>query len=182
MPVHLSRTTLLFVAGSCGALLLAGCSSSGGAKSTPPTQPSSSKVTSAPASGPVGFATASNAKGTILTDAGRTVYTYDPDTSTASNCTGSCASTWPPVIGTAAAGPSLQASSFGTITRADGAKQVTYDGHPVYAYSADTRVGDVNGDGVEGVWHVVVVTPATSSAPSTGSTGDSSTGRYGGGY
>lgn len=187
MSIPLSRAVRLFVTGSCAALLLAGCSSSDGANSAPPTQPSTGTTAtsgSGASAGPVGFATAPSAKGTILTVAGRTVYTYDPDSATASKCNSACATTWPPVIGQATAGSGLSASAFGTITRADGGKQVTYDGHPVYAYSGDTRVGDVKGDGIEGIWHVVVVTsastPASSPAPSTSSAGTG--GGYGGGY
>jgi hypothetical protein len=42
----------------------------------------------------------------------------------------------------------LSASKLGTITRSDGAKQVTYNGHPLYLFSKDTKAGDTNGQGV----------------------------------
>jgi predicted lipoprotein with Yx(FWY)xxD motif len=43
----------------------------------------------------------------------------------------------------------------GTITRDDGTKQVTLNGHPLYTYSGDSAAGDVAGQGVGGGWWVV---------------------------
>ena len=90
---------------------------------------------------------------------GMTLYTYAPDTTTASNCTGQCAVNWPPytitdtsVLANLQAGVSGQA---GTITRADGSMQVTYNGHPLYFYAKDMQSGDTTGQGVGGVWYVV---------------------------
>jgi len=36
---------------------------------------------------------------------------------------------------------------LGTITRTDGTKQVTYDGHPLYTFQLDTAAGDTKGQG-----------------------------------
>jgi predicted lipoprotein with Yx(FWY)xxD motif len=89
---------------------------------------------------------------------GKTLYTYKPDTATASNCNGTCAQNWPPFIleaneqATRGAGV---AGALATITRADGTAQVTYAGHPVYYYGGDAAAGDTNGEGIGGVWHVV---------------------------
>jgi predicted lipoprotein with Yx(FWY)xxD motif len=93
-------------------------------------------------------ATASGA--TFLTDgAGRAVYLWAKDTSNSSQCSGACAGAWPPVpaSGTVTAGGSAQASDLGTITRSDGTKQVTYDGHPLYYYSGDSGAGQASGQG-----------------------------------
>jgi hypothetical protein len=38
-------------------------------------------------------------------------------------------------------------ADLGTITRSDGAKQVTYKGHPLYYYTADTSAGQTTGQG-----------------------------------
>jgi predicted lipoprotein with Yx(FWY)xxD motif len=46
----------------------------------------------------------------------------------------------------------LSASNFSTIT-IDGIKQLTYDGHPLYRYSGDSKSGDINGEGIGGVWY-----------------------------
>ena len=43
---------------------------------------------------------------------------------------------------------------FGTVTRADGSAQLTYNGRPLYFYIKDTNPGDTKGQGVGGVWYV----------------------------
>jgi predicted lipoprotein with Yx(FWY)xxD motif len=49
----------------------------------------------------------------------------------------------------------LDAKNFGTITRADGQKQTTYKGMPLYFFAGDKAPGDTNGQGVKDVWYVV---------------------------
>ncbi len=97
---------------------------------------------------------------TVLTNAkGFTVYSFAPDTPTSSKCYGSCASLWPPVIGTAAAGSGLP-GTVGTIKRTDGSEQLTYNGHPLYTYVADSAPGQAAGNNVNlngGLWFVVPV-------------------------
>ena len=97
---------------------------------------------------------------TVLTNArGFTVYWFAPDTPAASKCYGSCAAYWPPVTGTATASPGLP-GRIGTITRTGGARQLTYDGHPLYTYIGDTAPGQANGNNLNlngGLWHVVPV-------------------------
>ncbi|HEX4290197.1 MAG TPA: hypothetical protein VH021_14855 [Trebonia sp.] len=90
---------------------------------------------------------------------GFTLYWFVPDTATSSKCYGSCAVYWPPVTGTAAAGAGLPGTTA-VIARTDGSKQLTYDGHPLYTYIADTAAGQANGNNINlngGVWHVVPV-------------------------
>jgi len=95
---------------------------------------------------------------TVLTNAkGFTLYSFAPDTPTASKCYGSCAVYWPPVTGTAAASPGLP-GRVGTIKRTDGSEQLTYNGHPLYTYIADTAPGQARGNNIDlngGVWHEV---------------------------
>jgi predicted lipoprotein with Yx(FWY)xxD motif len=96
----------------------------------------------------------------VLTNAsGFTLYSFAPDTPTTSACSGSCAAYWPPVTGSAAASPGLP-GRIGTITRTDGSRQLTYDGHPLYTYIADTAPGQAKGNNINlngGVWHEVPV-------------------------
>ena len=96
-----------------------------------------------------------------MTDgAGRTLYLWIPDELNKSNCAGQCATFWPPLLVTGApvAGPGAAARRLSTLTRADGATQVTYNGWPLYYFSRDQRPGDVLGQGVNalgGLWFVV---------------------------
>lgn len=117
---------------------------------------------------------------TVLTSAqGMTLYWFVPDTSTKSNCNGSCAHYWPPVKGPVTAGTGVT-GKLGTITRSDGSMQATYNGHPLYTYLADTAAGQNKGNGINasgGVWHEVTVTGGAAPAPA-----QSSTSSGGGGY
>jgi predicted lipoprotein with Yx(FWY)xxD motif len=85
-----------------------------------------------------------------------TVYTFTQDVkdSGKSNCTGGCATTWPPltVTGTPTAGTGVT-GKLATITRDDGSTQVTYNGLPLYFFSGDTAPGD--GKGVYTNWEAV---------------------------
>ncbi|WP_369231046.1 SCO0930 family lipoprotein [Streptomyces sp. R21] len=103
------------------------------------------------------LAVAENVKlGKVVTDsAGMTLYRFDKDTAEPpkSNCDGDCATAWPPVPAdgaTAAAG--VDKAALGEVTRADGSKQLTIDGWPMYRYAKDTKAGDTNGQGVGGTW------------------------------
>ena len=157
------------------ALLPAACgsSSTGTAGSTASSVPASSTAASATA-----LQTAKIGSATVLTNAkGFTLYSFAPDTSTKSNCNGSCASFWPPVKGPATAGTGVT-GTLGTITRDDGSTQATYNGHPLYTYVQDTAPGEAKGNGLNvsgGVWHEVIVSGAAAPASSPSSGG-------GGGY
>ncbi|WP_433576636.1 hypothetical protein [Nocardia brasiliensis] len=100
------------------------------------------------------------AAGQHVTAAGRAVYRFDKDTARppASNCAGGCAAKWPPVPaqrGHAIYVTGVDPQFVGFVERADGACQVTIAGWPVYFFAADTKPGDLLGQGVGGVWHAV---------------------------
>jgi predicted lipoprotein with Yx(FWY)xxD motif len=81
---------------------------------------------------------------------------------TTSQCAGACAAAWPPLraTGKPVVGTSLSASKIGTTARSDGKPQVTYNGHPLYLYSADQKPGDTNGQGLNafgGAWFALSV-------------------------
>jgi predicted lipoprotein with Yx(FWY)xxD motif len=112
--------------------------------------PAASATASAAAAAAVELKTESTKLGTVLTDdKGKTVYWFAKDTSTASACTGACATAWPPVLGMpqAASGTTLT-GRFGTIRRSDGTLQATYNGHPLYTFEGDTAPGQTNGNGI----------------------------------
>jgi predicted lipoprotein with Yx(FWY)xxD motif len=88
--------------------------------------------------------------GQVLVDSrGHTLYEFLKDSGTTSACSGSCAQAWPPlrVKGKPTVGSGAQASLVGTMTRSDGSRQVTYNGHPLYLYSGDQNAGDTSGQG-----------------------------------
>jgi predicted lipoprotein with Yx(FWY)xxD motif len=99
--------------------------------------------------------------GQILVGAnGKTVYFFLADTGMTSTCNGSCAQNWPPVTTTGApvASGGVSQALVGTTKRADGATQVTYHGHPLYYFIADTGPGMANGEGLNAfgaLWKVV---------------------------
>jgi predicted lipoprotein with Yx(FWY)xxD motif len=138
------------------------------------------------AAGSVSIKTMSTSKGTVLVNAqGRTLYWFAKDTSTKSNCTGSCATYWPPVMGTAVAGAGASLPhSFGTVKRAGGQTQATYDGHPLYTYSGDTAAGQINGNGINasgGRWWAVTPSGSSLRAKKSSKSGSGSGGGGGGG-
>ena len=154
------------------ALLAAACGSSS------PGSGGTSGTSSNPASSGSALTTTQISGVTVLTNAkGFTLYWFVPDTSTKSNCNGSCAQIWPPVTGPATAGAGVT-GKLGTITRSDGSTQATYDGHPLYTYTADTAPGQATGNGINasgGVWHEVTASgaaaAASSASPSSGGGG-----------
>jgi predicted lipoprotein with Yx(FWY)xxD motif len=109
----------------------------------------------------------------VLTNAaGFTLYWFAPDTSTTSNCTGTCATVWPPVHGPVTLGSGV-AGTLGTITRPDGTVQATFDGHPLYTYVGDSASGQANGNGLNvngGVWHEVTLSGSVAPASSPSAT------------
>jgi predicted lipoprotein with Yx(FWY)xxD motif len=97
------------------------------------------------------------ADGYLVGPTGLTLYTFDNDTEGVSNCSGTCLENWPALTTPADLEPSAVSEADGalaTVTRADGAVQVTYDGLPLYYYVGDSVPGDTSGDGVGGVWHL----------------------------
>ena len=69
---------------------------------------------------------------------------------------------------TAAAG--MDPALLGEVVRTDGSKQLTVGGWPAYRYNKDTKAGDVNGQGVGGVWFALAADgkKAAKAAPGAG--------------
>jgi len=170
------RVRMLAAAGvAVIAISAAACSSSpssGGAEIGTPS--GTQAQASAPAGSGAALKTGTIGGVTVVTNAqGFTLYWFAPDTATTSNCNGVCAQIWPPVTGPAAAGHGVT-GRLGTITRSDGATQATYDGHPLYAYTADTAPGQAKGNGINvdgGVWHEVTASGSAAPASSSGGGG-----------
>ena len=79
------------------------------------------------------------------------LYTYDRDQVGVSNCKDECATNWVPAL--LDAGTQL-VESYTLIKRADGKMQAAFRGMPLYLYSKDQVPGDINGDGIDSVWHL----------------------------
>lgn len=93
-------------------------------------------------------------KGNFLTDSsGRALYIFDNDTEGVSNCVNACIGIWPPFSATLA--PDNLPADISIIQRQDGSSQYAWKGKPLYFYASDKNVGDINGDGVGGIWHLV---------------------------
>jgi predicted lipoprotein with Yx(FWY)xxD motif len=153
------------VGGMAGVALIAAACSSGTSSSTGAAAPASSTGAAAPASSAASGAAAGSSSGTssgtvittasaaggtfLTTGSGRAVYLWVKDTGDTSMCSGACAGAWPPVTttGTVTAAGSAKPADLGTITRSDGTKQVTYDGHPLYYFSGDSGAGSATGQG-----------------------------------
>ena len=100
----------------------------------------------------------------IIAESGLSLYTFDNDLLGTSNCIGTpddtdtCAVTWPPLL----AGDGAVANDVMTIiTRDTGEAQWAYKGRPLYHFSGDTAQGDINGDGLNDVWHLSRPMPLT---------------------
>jgi predicted lipoprotein with Yx(FWY)xxD motif len=96
--------------------------------------------------------------GEVLVDAkGMSLYLFTKDAGGKSVCSGQCATNWPPAaaVGVPVAGTGLDAAKLSMITRDDGTKQLSYNGHPLYLYAADAAPGQASGQGVGGVWFLV---------------------------
>jgi predicted lipoprotein with Yx(FWY)xxD motif len=153
---HKRRTT--FLAGGAvlllAALAVAGCG--GGGKSS---GSSSAPKTASGRTATVGVSNAS--LGNILVNSkGRTLYLFSRDSGTMSECNGACAVNWPPLraSGKPTIGNGAKASLISTTSRSQGAKQVTYNGHPLYLFKDDNSPGDTNGQGLNafgGSWYAL---------------------------
>jgi len=168
------RMLLALPAIAAAAAVLAACSSSGTSSTD-----GGSTSTSSPAATTAGsLKTATIGGATVLTSGkGFTLYSFAPDTPTKSNCNGTCAQNWPPVTGPATA--SGVTGTFGTIKRADGSIQASFDGHPLYTFVGDTAPGQAKGNGLNaagGVWHEITTSGTAAPAPAGTS---SSSGGYG---
>jgi predicted lipoprotein with Yx(FWY)xxD motif len=126
------------------------------------------------------ISTSKSAKyGTVLVS-GKTVYTLKASKTA---CGTRCLKVWPEVllakgVKKAKAGTGVNAAKLGTIKRANGALQVTYNGKPLYRFVGDTAAGQVHGNVTDtwGKWSAVVT-----KAPAGGTTSSTSSGSGGSG-
>jgi len=118
------------------------------------------RTDSHPAAAPagVGVQIEQSSLGPILTDQnGRTLYAFTDDKGGTSSCAGECIATWPALVSRqpVGAGNGTDKVLLSQTTRTEGTSQATYGGWPLYYYVGDVGPGDVDGQGVDGVWFVV---------------------------
>ena len=124
---------------------------------TPPPASPSAGASAAASVYEVTAATTGSLAPYLTGEGGKTLYTFKKDTANVSNCTGGCASAWPPFTldpGESTKNGAGVTGTLATFTRADGKMQVTYKGAPLYYFASDTKAGDTSGQGVGGIWFV----------------------------
>jgi predicted lipoprotein with Yx(FWY)xxD motif len=89
---------------------------------------------------------------------GMTLYQQKKDRPFQMSCYPGCLEAWPPVTTSAFPQTSggVNSSRLGILTLPNGARVVTYNSLPLYYYKLDTQAGDLKGQGIASVWHVVV--------------------------
>ena len=154
----MTRPFRLAVLALASTLVLAACGSSGSSG----TSSTATGTTAASSPRPAAVvATKTTSLGTFLVDAkGRALYLWDADHGAKSACSGACAQAWPPLTSatTPEASGAVKASLLGTTRRADGSREVTYAGHPLYYYEGDSTPGQTTGQGSDSFgspWWVV---------------------------
>ena len=156
---------IALAATACSSSLSSNGTATAPAASSATAQPDSPTVaasaSSSMAATTIDLQSASGIDGKFLADGhGRALYLFEADKGSTSACAGACASAWPPVTASAMpmAGGGVSESLLGTTKRADGTEQLTYNGHPLYYFSADTGSGMAKGQGVKAFgsdWYVV---------------------------
>ncbi|MBQ1443938.1 MAG: hypothetical protein IIZ13_08845 [Renibacterium sp.] len=162
----MKKQLIIALAGvSLSALALTGCSGTAADSSGSASASASASSTAAAAE----LKTAQTSLGNILVDGkGMSVYLFDKDVkdSGTSACAGECIANWPAVT-TSSSAPVLEGvtGQVGTIGTADGKRQITVNGMPLYYFAKDSAAGDTAGQGVNGVWWVLDPAGAKIGAP-----------------
>lgn len=112
-------------------------------------------TTAAPAGGRIEVTSEGDFGTHLVDESGMSLYLFLPDAQGASTCTSGCAATWPPFTIEVSAGTGVDPGLLGTVDRDDGARQVTYNGWPLYHYSGDLEPGDAFGQGLGSAWFLV---------------------------
>ena len=93
-------------------------------------------------------------KGVLTDSKGMTLYIFDKDVADSgkSVCNDACADNWPPLFAMSGDKPS---GDYSIVTRDDGKMQWALKGKPLYLWKKDMKPGEMTGDNVNKVWHVV---------------------------
>lgn len=159
--------TLIMSLALAGIAALTACGGGGSTNSNPPTPVSTAPTTSSDPTLPK-QATVSG-QTFWETQGGLPLYTFGGDTKGVSNCTGSCASIWPPLMsGTS----SVATGAFTIVTRTSpSGSQWAYNGMPLYTFVSDKAGQPPTGNGVQNFSLAVVNGTSGGSAPPPSCTG-----------
>jgi predicted lipoprotein with Yx(FWY)xxD motif len=150
-------TGIVTAAAVAAVVVVAAAAPTAGAKSTPAAKP----VAHAASATQIGSASKGKLGRVLVNSAGQTLYMFTRDPVGRSDCSGSCATTWLPVLAGAVAaksGSGVNARLLGLTTRSNGYKQATYNHHPLYRYKNDKTSKTTNGEGAEqdgGFWYAL---------------------------
>jgi predicted lipoprotein with Yx(FWY)xxD motif len=120
--------------------------------------------------------------GTVLVDGrGFVLYHLKGETTSNVKCSGSCLSTWPPLLDTSGAKPTAGAGINGKLTTfsSPSGTQVAYNGMPLYTFTGDSGPGKATGQGVEDFFAVTPSMHATMGGGGGGRYGSSPSSGYG---
>lgn len=138
-----------------------------------------------PVSGGSGLAVKQTALGNILVDGkGRTLYLFLADKANRSTLSHAGLAVWPAYTSATKpqVGGGISAAHVASVKQANGRRQVTFYGHPVYYFIGDKSAGETNGQGLNEFgarWYVLsshgaAVTAAAKSAPAPAASEESS--------
>lgn len=165
------RCAAALAGAATGLLLLAACGSGGGTASS--SGPSTADTT----------LTVRDVEGmqVLATSDGQTLYSSDQENGRALCTSKECLAVWVPLTVPADQRPTAPgglARDLSTLKPKDGARQVTFDGRPLYSFALDHSAGQLNGNGqsdsfgdIDFTWHAATVTgaaPTTSPSPDSG--------------
>jgi predicted lipoprotein with Yx(FWY)xxD motif len=104
----------------------------------------------------VGLGTDAKLGNYLVDSKGMSLYYFDKDPKGSSVCSGDCLVKWPVFhVDSYVLPKGIAAADFGEITRADGTKQTTFKGYPLYYFFQDTSLGEIKGQAAGNVWFVV---------------------------
>jgi predicted lipoprotein with Yx(FWY)xxD motif len=154
------RATALLAAAVLGVAALSGCGGGSSSSSTTSTSTTTKTTSTPPVAKPppnaeegtvfVSLGSAAGLGQVLVDSEGHTLYAFSGDSGETPTCEAACAKAWPPLVdenGEPEPSNGTSAARLGTVPRPDGTSQVTYAGHPLYAFGGDKQPGEANGNG-----------------------------------
>lgn len=161
----MKRLLITGVVAVAAAVALAGCGTGSGSNSPRAASQMGTATVSAKNLGSAG--------NVLVNSSGQALYVNDQEKGGMVLCKGGCVSIWKPLTVHSAPKPGSLGGKIGVLARGNGAKQVTFNGRPLYTFVED-QPGKVTGDGAHDAfdgqqfsWHVVHANGSTTSSGSS---------------